>query len=391
MEIRGRKYFRSESSHVPWISLRNKKFRISIVAFLIIYSAGLAIMPVNYKRSIINSQFEFPENIGDNLIAVSKRPGSVEKILADEGARVDFGDVVLEINSDSERHIYKRLINDRTRLIIKIGRLRAQADFESDYTVGQVYFTSDPEYSKLEQDIFYKNFEHVINNLNRLEERIRLENDQIDLLKKAGKSGIDILRHEADILSLKAEMDDVRSDYIKASYKEYETSLEELRDVNSEISEIKRMIVNSRITAPADGIVINLSDLDRGQYVRNREELFGILTDDVGLAATFFIDNGEYRNFKIGDAVDLTIYTSGNEVPVTGNVVDLGSTKILNKNVNFNKFMTVHVDAINLKTVRDAGHKIMLGMSVSVNLSTCNDLINWFDNCMNRAVDSSNL
>lgn len=304
----------------------------------------------------------------------------VDDIPVREGDIVKKGQLLVRLDRVRSEAAYKESWAKIVALKTALARLTAEVLDKSPIFPEEV--REYPEILQAQQTLFQKRRAALREDLAALNETLTLIKSELGLMMPLMASGdvskVEILRLQRQQSDLQGKIATRKNKYLEDTQAELTKAQENLDVLSQQLAQHRKLLDNTEILAPMDGIVRNIRITTRGGVARPGEEVMQIvpIDDDFMIEAKVrpadigFVKSGLSASIKF-DAWDYSIYGS---FPGTVTYVsaDTLSDEIQSRTAKDEPFYRVQVklSGKDLASAKAASVKIQPGMTASVEIKT---------------------
>jgi len=243
----------------------------------------------------------------------------VDDILVREGDTVRAGQLLIRFDKVRTEAAWQETRAKVVALKATVARLTAeslgaQPDFPEEVN-------EYPELLNNQRLLFQKRREALRQDLAAQQEMLRLVESELTLMQPLLATGdvsqVEILRLKRQRADLQGKISTRKSKYLEDTQAEHSKAQESLEGLSQQLAQHRKLLDNTEIVAPMDGVVRNIRITTRGGVARPGEEVMQIVPVDdefliearVKPSDIAFVRTGLPTNVKF-DAWDYTIYGS---------------------------------------------------------------------------------
>lgn len=314
--------------------------------------------------------------VGNLNVVESYANGSVKSINVTEGAYVEKGDVLIELDTESleidenqlnsqkkilesQREVYQKIRNGEDVSKIKISDYGAELQ---PYI--QAIIDSDASYKNM-----LANLEKEKSNADLYQQIAQIQLEEYQANGTARQRQMQELAVQQYALAL--EQTDLQISDTKTQYSANVNS--QISQINSQLDEINNSLERYRlskkyqkITAPVSGYVNSISVNTIGETVTSAEQLVTIVPDNMPVEMVCYVKNMDIADIEIGmeTEIKLEAYPYNKYGTVKGTVKYISPSSFNSKQMG-----SVYLVKLEIKDVPD-GINIVSGLSGSVEIKT---------------------
>lgn len=306
----------------------------------------------------------------------SANDGVIEEIYVSEGQTVKEGEIIAKLDEAQFQASYEAIKSKVAALEATISRLKAEV-FNEKLTFTDLSIQY-PEFVNSQQELFKRRKEALNDEINVLQNSLRLAKDELNLnipLVNSGDIGT------IELIKLKRQVADIEGQIVNKQNKYFQESQAELAKVEEELSTNKQELADKTVTlgraeiiSPMDAIVNNIVITTKGARVRAGEVIMQLVPLDelvieakLSPAEISFVNVGQKASVKL-DAYDFSIF-GGFE----GKVKHVSSDTLVEKtNKGEEYFFRVLIALNGNEIVSKVGKKVVVtpGMTGQIDIIT---------------------
>lgn len=243
--------------------------------------------------------------------------GVLKELYVREGDSVEKGDVLIQLEDVGAKAAYTDSLNKVVALEITLKRLQAEV-YGHQFELPSE-FLKWPEFLKNQKDLYTRRKKALFDSTSNLKETLNLIRKEISIalpLEKQGDVGAtEILRLQRQATEIEGQIINSKNKYFQEAQTEMAKVEEELAAQKQLMNERRLRLEQTRLIAPADGIVSNISIVTIGATVQSGDVLLELLPTNSELIIEANIRPADFAAIRIGlqaevklDAYDPSIY-----------------------------------------------------------------------------------
>lgn len=314
--------------------------------------------------------------IGNLNVIKSYSSGSVKSINVTEGAYVENGDLLIELDAQS-LEIDENLLNSKKKILktqqeiynkIKNGDDLSEVKLDNYEGVLKPYIQTI-----MDTDTSYKNTLESLEK-DKTNEDLNLQIARIQL-EQYEESGTDRQIKSQELIvkqyTLALEQIDVKIKYTKSQYSMQINT--KLAEISSQLSEIEFKLDEyalskdyQKITAPVSGYVNNISVNTIGETITAAQELITIVPIDAKIEMVCYVKNMDIADIDVGDETEIKLeaYPYNKYGTVAGTITYISPSAFINEQMG-----NVYLVKIKPENVDD-NIDIISGLNGSIEIKT---------------------
>lgn len=243
--------------------------------------------------------------------------GIIEQLLVKEGSKVEKGELIAVLDQTRLRAAYQESNAKSAALKSQIARLRSEVlDIPLSFPAELNQYPQLVKYQKL---LFEKRQQSINQEISALNEILKLAQEELAMnepyLKTGDVAKTDILRLKRQVVDIKTQISSKQNKYFQDSQAELTKAQEELGALTQNIIQRKDSLDHTKIYAPMSGTVKNVKYTTIGAVLKPADELLQIVPSEDDLLIEVKIKPQDIAHIKPGipavvkiDAYDYTIY-----------------------------------------------------------------------------------
>lgn len=260
--------------------------------------------------------------------------GIVAEVFVVEGDIVEAGESVVRMDATQFRSAFQELQEQRLALMLKLERLSAEQDHNSEFHPSVELAGLAPEYAASERALFEARHQELMGALDTLEEAARLRRQEVEILapmvERSAVPEIELIRAEQAAVDAEGRVASTLSEFEVARSQEYSETLGRLRQVEEQIRAREDQLLRTDVLSPVRGIVNKVSVTTIGGVVNPGEPLIEILPLDEALRVEGRVDPRDIGFVFVGmpATIKLTAFDFSVYGTLAGKVVHVGADTV---------------------------------------------------------------
>jgi membrane fusion protein, adhesin transport system len=320
-------------SDVGKSSIRSRQIIWLIVCSVVIFFIWASFAPI---KEVVRGVGRIVPRMQTQVIQ-NLEGGIVQEILVAEGDIVERGQRVAKMNETQFMSAYQELQEQRLALFLKLQRLSAELDPETDFEPESELVIEAPEYASSEISLFEARREQLSSTTKTLREAARLRRKEVEMLRPMAERfavpEIELLRAEQAAVDSEGRVLAVQNEFEANRSQEYSETLVQLRQTEEQIRAKQDQLRRTDVVSPVRGIVNKVSATTIGGVVRPGDPLIEILPLDETLRVEGRVDPKDIGFVFVGmpaviklTAFDFSIFGS-----LKGKLVHVGADTVVDE------------------------------------------------------------